>query len=124
MSTIKADTIVASDGTSPVTLTKQSAAKAWVYFDNLSTNVTRGSFSISSNTDNGTGDATVTLSNAMTDAFSCIAGLTGYGTNNPSTRFQSGCIPSSTTVRLQQITHGGSVADQDCNHMCIIGDLA
>jgi hypothetical protein len=30
MSTIKADTIVASDGTSPVTLTKQSAAKAWV----------------------------------------------------------------------------------------------
>jgi hypothetical protein len=33
MSTIKADTIVASDGTSPVTLTKQSAAKAWCRLD-------------------------------------------------------------------------------------------
>jgi len=124
MSTLKADTIVASDGSSPVTLTKQNAAKAWVYFDNLSTNVTRGSFAISSITDNGTGDATVTLSNAMTDAFSCIAGLTGYGTNSPNSRFQSGCIPSSSTVRLGQVTHSGSNADQDCNHMCIIGDLA
>jgi len=30
MSTLKADTIVAADGSSPVTLTKQSAAKAGV----------------------------------------------------------------------------------------------
>jgi len=29
MSELRADTITASDGTSPVTLTKQSAAKAW-----------------------------------------------------------------------------------------------
>ena len=124
MSTLKADTIVAADGSSPATLTKQQAAKAWVYYDNLSSNVTRGSFSISSVADNGTGDATVTLSNAMSDTFSCIAGLTGFSTSDPNTRFQSGCIPSTTTVRLEQITHSGSNADQDCNHMCILGDLA
>ena len=123
-SVLNVDTIADKAGTGPVGLTKQQAAKAWVYYDNLSSNVTRGSFSISSVTDNGTGDSTVALSAAMTDAFSCIAGLTGYGTNNPNTRFQSGCIPSSTTVRLGQVTHGGSAADQDCNHMCIIGDLA
>ena len=33
MSTLKADTIVASDGSSPVTLTKQSAAKVLYAFD-------------------------------------------------------------------------------------------
>jgi len=30
MSELRADTITASDGASPVTLTKQSAAKAWI----------------------------------------------------------------------------------------------
>ena len=100
------------------------SAKAWVYYDNLGSNVTRGSFSISSVTDNGTGDATVTISNAMTDAFSCIAGLTGYSTSDPSTRFMSGCIPSTTTVRLESIKTNSDNTDQNCNHMCIIGDLA
>jgi hypothetical protein len=33
MSTLKADTIVAADGSSPVTLTKQSAAKVWVFYN-------------------------------------------------------------------------------------------
>lgn len=101
-----------------------ASAKAWVYYDNLSSNVTRGSFSISSVTDNGVGDATVTISSAMTDAFSCIAGLTGHSTSDPSTRFMSGCIPSTTTVRLESIKTDSNNIDQNCNHMCIIGDLA
>ena len=33
MSTVKVDTLVASDGTSPVTLTKQSAAKHYIAYD-------------------------------------------------------------------------------------------
>ena len=125
LGTIKVDTLEhSSAGSVDTKYMINSSAKAWVYYDNLSSNVTRGSFLISSVVDNGTGDATITLSNAMTDAFSCIAGLTGFSTSDPNTRFESGCIPSSTTVRLEQITHSGSNADQDCNHMCIIGDLA
>jgi hypothetical protein len=54
MSTIKADTIVASDGTSPVTLTKQSAAKHFITY-NESQTVT-SSLNNSSITDVGTGN--------------------------------------------------------------------
>jgi len=56
MSTLKADTIVAADGSSPVTLTKQSAAKAWATVDAYqATTGTTSSFNISSTTDDGTG---------------------------------------------------------------------
>jgi len=68
MSTIKADTIVASDGSSPVTLTGQSAAKAWVNFNGTGTIAERDSFNVSSLTDVGTGDYKVTFSNAFADS--------------------------------------------------------
>ena len=68
MSTIKADTIVASDGTSPVTLTKQSAAKAWAEFDGENTISINESFSTSSLTDNGTGRYQANLTNAFTNS--------------------------------------------------------
>ena len=56
MSTVKADTIVASDGSSPVTLTKQSAAKAYATVDAYQTTTgTTSSFNISSTTDDGNG---------------------------------------------------------------------
>jgi len=66
MSTLKADTIVASDGSSPVTLTKQSAAKAWVNFDSTGTIAARNSLNVSSLTDNGTGDYDVNVSSSFT----------------------------------------------------------
>ena len=63
MSTLKADTIVASDGTSPVTLTKQSVAKA---FGNIESGTTLvESFNESAFTDNGTGDFTHNFTNSM-----------------------------------------------------------
>lgn len=67
MSTLKADTIVASDGTSPVTLTKQSAAKMWANL-NGSTFGLRQSFNTSSATDNGTGDYTFSFTNSTSDS--------------------------------------------------------
>jgi hypothetical protein len=51
MSTIKADTIVASDGTSPVTLTKQQASKMFVNFNGTGTVAVRSSLNVSSVTD-------------------------------------------------------------------------
>jgi len=64
MSTLKADTIVASDGTSPVTLTKQSAAKIWTVFDCVAA-VTDDSFGQSSLSDDGTGLFTSSFTNNM-----------------------------------------------------------
>ena len=54
MSTLKADTIVASDGSSPVTLTKQEAVKFWVNYDAVD-QATDGSLNQSSLTDETTG---------------------------------------------------------------------
>ena len=65
MSTLKADTIVASDGSSPVTLTKQSAAKAW---NSTDSGAIDDSFNVASMTDNGTGDYTTSFSNSMSNA--------------------------------------------------------
>jgi len=55
MSELRTDTITASDGTSPVTLTKQSAAKSWVRMDGDPSLVVNNSFNTSSTSDLGTG---------------------------------------------------------------------
>ena len=73
MSTLKADTIVAADGSSPVTLTGQTAAKAWVNFNSIGTVAVRQSGGVSSISDNGTGDYTVNFATALTDANYAIA---------------------------------------------------
>ncbi len=67
MSTLKADTIVASDGTSPVTLTKQSAAKSWCHIDGEGTPVISGSgsFNVSSLGDLATGMVSANFTNNM-----------------------------------------------------------
>ena len=65
MSTIKADTIVATDGSSPVTLTKQSAAKAFGLFNGTGTIAVRKSLNISGITDVATGKMTVAFSTSM-----------------------------------------------------------
>ena len=65
MSELRTDTITASDGTSPVTLTKQNAAKAWVNFNGTGTIATRGSLNVSGLLDDGTGDYTISFSNTM-----------------------------------------------------------
>ena len=67
MSEIRANTISDAAGTGPVTLTGQSAAKAWVNFNGTGTVAVREDFNVSSITDNGTGNYTVNFSTAMAD---------------------------------------------------------
>ena len=75
MSDIRVDTISAANGTGPVTLTKQSAAKAWVNFNGTGTIAIRDSQGVSGLVDNGTGDYT----SNFTSGFSAVdyTGTTG-----------------------------------------------
>jgi hypothetical protein len=59
-----------SDGTNSTSATNciQGSAKAWVNFNGTGTVAIRASYNVSSITDNGTGDYTVNLTNAMSDA--------------------------------------------------------
>ena len=67
MSDIRVNTISAADGVSPVTLTKQIAAKVWARYDGSS--VISDSFNVSSTTD-GTiaGETTISYTSSMSDA--------------------------------------------------------
>ena len=65
MSTIKADTLVASDGTSPATLTGQSGAKVVVTLNASGTIAGSASLNVSSGTDNGTGFYSANLTNSF-----------------------------------------------------------
>jgi len=67
-SVLNVDSIAAKDGTSPVELTKQSAAKAWANFNSTGTLAIRASINIASIADNGTGDYTASFTNSMSDA--------------------------------------------------------
>jgi len=99
MSTIKADTIVASDGSSPVTLTKQSAEKAWANTNQTSTQSNRDSFNVASITDGGSGVTTLAFTNSMNNGNYSTTGQEGstntigyvvqmpYNTTNTSSQY-------------------------------------
>jgi len=67
MSELRANTITASDGTGPVTLTKQHAAKSWARYGDDS--VIADSFNVASTVDSTstTGATTVTFTNNMSN---------------------------------------------------------
>ena len=65
-SVLNVDSIAAKDGTSPVELTKQSAAKVWVNYVGGSS--IQNSLSASSLTDNGTGRDQISFVSSFSDA--------------------------------------------------------
>ncbi len=63
-SVLNVDSIAAKNGTSPVVLTKQSAAKAWCHWSQSDHSVDN-SFNQSSMDDLGTGQSAINFTNAM-----------------------------------------------------------
>ena len=130
MSEIRATTISDAAGTGPITLTKQSAAKAWVNFDGGGTPTVRDSFNVSGLVDNAVGDYTVNFSNAF-DAAGYFANFSATVYN---TAYSRNCGPSSNS-RLQtsstRFINGyanpfgtGVAEDPDFAGMSAHGDLA
>jgi len=80
--------------------------KAWVLFDGTETVSIRGSFNVSSITDNGVGYYTVNFTNAMPDANYCLMGSargpTYSGVYNPiaMVAMRSGSTPSTTNCQI------------------------
>ena len=66
MSEIRANTVSDAAGTGPVTLTAQSAAKAWSEFTTTASVI--NSFNVSSMSDNGVGTFQTNLTNSMASA--------------------------------------------------------
>ena len=99
----------------------EGSAKAWVNFDGTGTVATRDSLNTSGLVDNGTGQYSFTLTNAMSDT-SYAAQVTpregGYmgGFNHSSS--------TASLVKVTAVTDSGSFGDSNVMACSTLGDLA
>tara|TARA_R100001082_G_scaffold111272_1_gene94629 strand:+ start:8111 stop:8503 length:393 start_codon:yes stop_codon:yes gene_type:complete len=130
MSTLKADTIVASDGTSPATLTKQSAAKSTLHY-NHQTPVVRASFAVSSVTDDATGDFQINYTSSFSNIYYSVYGSfsMNYGSSSSlgysaHTDGSAERAPQTSNCFMSSVTKNGSNYDAKYNMLATHGDLA
>ena len=92
--------------------TGQQACKAWVNFNGTGTVAIRGSYNVSSITDNGTGDYTVNFTTAMPDANYSICGTGGNGASS-GTAFVTlrGSDPTASVAQFLLITASDTLLD-------------
>ena len=127
MSELRADTITHSNGTGPVTLTGQYAAKAWVNLNGTGTIALRDSFNVTSILDNSTGNYTVTSVSSMSDAnFVCCAnaGRTGGDLLNASNNETSYARTTSTLRTEINRSNSDTQYDATIVESMWMGDLA
>ena len=128
MSTLKADTIQSTSG-GAATLTKQSAAKAWLNHTQVSTHAIQGSFNISSITDAGTGYTNpISFTNNMSDANYAGSMYQSGDTNTTYNNFSNnyvGGLGTKTTSSFGVSSYAVSaLTDVARNDSIIQGDLA
>jgi hypothetical protein len=107
-----------------ITTTSGSAnyygARAWVNFNGTGTVAIRGSVNVSSITDNGTGDYTVTFTTAMANAnysAQCTAGT--YGTFSGSNPEIYGKVSAFATGSVKANLRGGTGGAGDVDAVCV-----
>lgn len=119
MSELRADTITASDGTSPVTLTKQSAAKAWCDWNNTGTPSINESLNVASLTDISTGRTGLNFTNSMNSAYYAVS---GSGSNGYAMMSDVGTVNTTSAVNVQ--CWYSTYFDSAIPKALVIGDLA
>ena len=130
MGTLKVDTVVGSDGTSPVTLTKQSAAKQFMLFDQRGSHISADTLGESLNTssvfDDDTGNITISLvSNMATANYSPVttSHYNGLVANKNNARF-SGPYTITTSGFAMSICSSNSNASDGLAQTIVNGGLA
>ena len=123
-SELRVDTLKDSSGNNSVGMSYVAggSAKAWTNFNGTGTVAIRGSFGVSSISDNGTGDYTTTFSNAMNDANFSSNAFAGAGTVSNQAAPQS--LMASSTTSIRTLTYFSSAFDRAYQLNQIFGDLA
>lgn len=126
MSEIRATTISDLVGTGPATLTGQHAAKAWTNLNGTGTIAERDSFNVTSYTDLGTGNYTITIGNDMSDAnYASTYGGTGSALNQGGGAWGPYVnAPTAGAFDIGGITGWASVSDIPYALVVVHGDLA
>lgn len=120
-SKLDVDEIAAKNGTDPVTLTKQYAPKQWAKTNAAGTSI-EDSNNTSSLTDNGTGDQTITMSNAMSNALYAVS-IANHSQNSVELFLRSTATATTTTVFRTGAYTDSAYSDCQIGSMAI-GDLA
>ena len=116
---------ITGEGNSTTTNLQQGLAKAWANFDGASSGIPiNDSFNVSGNTDNGTGDYTITYSNAMANGSYSLAGVGQAGGGGSVMGLAVNSTGGLTTASARIFTKTGSPADSDLVTSTINGDLA
>ena len=114
-SVLNVDTIAAKNGTSPVTLTKQIAIKAYHRFTQHSANTTLDSMNLSSFSDDGTGLSTHNWTNNFSNDDYVMAGSCGSG--NVITKYANDTQVATTNVTTSdfhlRVANGSNTTDDD-----------
>jgi len=126
MSDLRVNTISASDGTSPDTLTKQSAAKLWCHLDLKTENTIDGSLNVSSISDISTGHFSATMVNSMSDISYTSTGCCWNGITGNYGRIITPAQARTTTTIYQHVFQTATYGLEDCQDVDMInhGDLA
>jgi len=125
LSEIRVTTISDTAGTGPVTLTKQSAAKASLNYKGTSTNSIRYSFNVSSVTDNNTGNYTTNFTNSMSSADYTVTCAQGGDTSNNEVRVpQNGGALAASNFQVNTVLVGSAILDTTYLFETVHGDLA
>jgi len=87
--------------------------RAWVNFNGTGTVAIRASFNVTSITDNGTGDYTVNLTVAMSDANYAFFGTAGRSASNADSLVNENVstVPTTSAVRFGTTTGAGTLTD-------------
>ena len=125
MSDLKVTTISDLAGTGPVTLTKQSASKAWVNFDGTGTAAINDSFNVASAVDGGTGSYAMNFSSIMSNSKYTVTSIDSRnGLSTGGNRSIQGAFAVAAGSYGISNVYDASVFDDGTLMMQINGDLA
>lgn len=124
MAGLKTELLSDVAGTGSPAVTKADFIKSWINFNNRTTTTILDSFNISSITDVGVGDTTVTYTNAFASSNYGKAGLLGDSLAINGSYLYAFNTASASNVRLRAIQGSGTLTDYDNNGFMAAGDLA
>jgi hypothetical protein len=112
---------ITGEGNSTTTNLQQGLAKAWAQQDGAAATA-RDSFNVAGVTDEGTGDASYTLTSAMSDSNFSVTALTGY---KAATSIEIAHLRELTASKVRiRNSNSSSYRDPDTYCSTVQGDLA
>tara|TARA_R100001591_G_C4214482_1_gene147353 strand:- start:47 stop:493 length:447 start_codon:yes stop_codon:yes gene_type:complete len=117
--------VIKGEGTATTNL-QQGLIKAWSNFTMVSSTAYRDSFNSGTLTDNGTGSATVNLTNPFSnDDWAGSMYTNAFGTETTYSNHFAGAFDNRTSSSVRVAAHNGSVSiDAALNDVLFAGDLA